>query len=87
MNPSQELDEIKIIFACGECTYATTNRLELDSHLLTVHEKSQLLKYDHEPSAQRGTLQYMAPGPIVLAPINSQVRTLVIVSNQKIMTH
>ena len=73
MNPSQDLDDIKIIFACGECTYATTDRSELDSHLVTVHEKSELFKYDTEPPTQQGTLQYVSPGPIVLAPINSQV--------------
>ena len=73
MNPSQDLDDIKIIFACGECTYATTDRSELDTHLVTVHEKPELFKYDNEQPTQQTTLQYVTPGPIVLAPINSQV--------------
>ena len=83
MNPTQDMDDIKIIFACGECTFATTERSELDSHLATVHEisgKPELLQYDHStdttiiPSAQQTTLQYVTPGNILLAPINSQVK-------------
>ena len=83
MNPSQDIDDIKIIFACGECTFATTDRSELDAHLAAVHEirgKPELIQYDNStdtaiiPAAQQTTLQYVAPGPIILAPINSQVK-------------
>ena len=82
MNSNQDIDNIKIIFACGECPFATTDRSELDSHSTTVHEirgKPELIQYDNStdttiiPSAQQTTLQYVAPGPIILAPINSQV--------------
>ena len=79
ISTSQDLDDIKIIFACGECTFATTDRSELDAHLTTVHEKSELIHYDNAtdtavlPSSQPTTLQYVSPGQLVLAPITSQV--------------
>ena len=82
MNPTQDMDDIKIIFACGECTFATTDRSELDSHLLSVHEKSEILHYDNVsaatvlPSSQQATLQYVASAPIMLAPISSEVSKL-----------
>ena len=41
MTQVQGMDDIKIIFACGECTFATTDRSDLDSHLVAVHEKSK----------------------------------------------
>ena len=77
MTQVQGMDDIKIIFACGECTFATTDRSDLDSHLVSVHEKSDLLQYNQQsdilPSNQSTGLEYVTPGSIVLAPINSQV--------------
>ena len=79
MSQVQGIDDIKIIFACGDCSYATTDRSDLDAHLVTVHEKSDLLQYN-QPSDnpvlttnQPTTLEYITPGSIVLAPINTQV--------------
>ena len=74
MEQNADLSDIKIIFACGECTFATTDRSELDSHLVTVHERSEIFKYDNEQSStQPSTLEYVSPAPLLLAPINSQV--------------
>ena len=82
MSQVQGIDDIKIIFACGDCSYATTDRSDLDAHLVTVHEKSDLLQYN-QPSDnpvlttnQPTTLEYITPGSIVLAPINTQVTSI-----------
>ena len=83
MSQLQGIDDIKIIFACGDCPYATTDRSDIDAHLVTVHEKSDLLEYN-QPSDnpvlatnQPTTLEYITPGSIVLAPINTQVTFIV----------
>lgn len=79
MSQVQGIDDIKIIFACGECSYATTDRSDLDAHLVTVHEKSDHIQYNQPTdspvltSNQPTTLEYLTPGSIVLAPISSQV--------------
>ena len=74
MEQNADLSDIKIIFACGECTFATTDRSDLDSHLVTVHERSEIFKYDNEQSStQAPTLEYVSPTPLLLAPISSQV--------------